>query len=96
MGIESFLQLLKFIAIEKWPALTKTHRFELAVSKPHIWKYRGQILPANKRIEVEAIVTDISTSGFPSIHADSFVKVDGVYIYEVNDFGIRLFENTGV
>jgi len=94
LGIESFLQLLKFIAMDKWPELTKTHRFELAVSKPHVWKYRGQILPENKIIEVEAVITDISSDPFPSIQANGFLKVDGVYIYEVNDFGIRLVENT--
>lgn len=96
LGIESFLQLLKFFAIKRWPDLTKTHKFELIVSKPHVWKYRGQILSCNKIIEVEAAITDISAASFPSIQADGFLKVDGVYIYEVKDFGIRLAPKTSV
>ena len=90
LGIESFFQLLKFVAMDRWPDFRKTHRFELAASKPHVWKYRGQILPENKIMEVEAVVTDITTAPFPSIHADCFLKVDGIYIYEVKDFGITL------
>ena len=45
LGIESFIQLLKYTARERWPHLIETHRFTLLTAEPHNWIYRGQILP---------------------------------------------------
>ena len=90
LGIESFIQLIKFMAIDRWSHLTETHMFELITDKPHKWIYRGQIIPENKKIEIEAIVTKIQDIPIPTIQADGFLKVDGLYIYEMQDFGIRL------
>jgi len=90
LGIESFIQLIKFMAIDRWSHLTETHIFELITDKPHTWIYRGQIIPENKRIEVEAVVTRIQDIPVPTIQANGFLKVDGLYIYEMQDFGIRL------
>jgi len=90
LGIESFIQLIKFMAIDRWSHLAETHTFELITDKPHNWIYRGQIVPENKIIEIEAIVTKIQDKPVPCIQADGFLKVDGLYIYEMKDFGLRL------
>jgi len=90
LGIESFIQLIKFMAIDRWSHLAETHMFETITDKPHIWIYRGQIIPENKKIEIEAIVTQIQDIPIPTIQANGFLKVDGLYIYEMQDFGIRL------
>ncbi|MDL1968814.1 MAG: type I polyketide synthase [Deltaproteobacteria bacterium] len=90
LGIESFIQLIKFMAIDRWSHLAETHMFETITDKPHIWIYRGQIVPENKKIEIEAIVTKIQDIPIPTIQANGFLKVDGLYIYEMQDFGIRL------
>lgn len=90
LGIESFIQLIKFMAIDRWSHLAATHIFELITDKPHTWIYRGQIIPENKRIEVEAVVTRIQDIPVPTIQANGFLKVDGLHIYEMQDFGIRL------
>ncbi len=90
LGIESFIQLIKFMAIDRWSNLTKTHTFEITTNKPHKWIYRGQVVPENKKIEIEAMVTKIDNKPIPTIQADGFLKVDGLYIYEMKDFGIRL------
>ncbi len=90
LGIESFIQLIKFMAIDRWSHLIETHMFELITDKPHIWIYRGQIVPENKKIEIEAVVTKIQDIPVPTIQANGFLKVDGLYIYEMQDFGIRL------
>ncbi|NQT70518.1 MAG: hypothetical protein HQ552_13185 [Desulfobacteraceae bacterium] len=90
LGIESFLQLVKFMALDRWKKLAASHCFELITDDPHNWIYRGQVIPENKKIEVEATVTKIIDSPFPSIYANGFLKVDGLYIYQMENFGFRL------
>jgi len=90
LGIESFIQLLKYIARERWPHLIETHRFALLTESPHSWIYRGQILPHNRLITVEASITGIQDDPVPRIAADGYLQVDGLYIYKMENFGIQL------
>jgi len=91
LGLEAFLQLLKVVALSRWPELEKTHRFEpIAIGSKHTWIYRGQILPTNKRVVVEAQVTNIQDGPTPKITANGFLTVDGVTIYEMIDFTLKL------
>ncbi len=92
LGLESFIQLMKAYAIERWgAAMRESHRFEpIAVGMEHAWAYRGQILPTNKRVEVEATMTAVEDGDEPVIVADGFLTVDGLAIYEMMNFGIRL------
>ena len=90
LGLESLVQLLKFMALVRWKNLENSHRFELITGKPHTWTYRGQVIPQNNIIEVEAVVTDIQDTPVPTLQANGFLKVDGLYIYEMTGFGIRL------
>ncbi len=90
LGIESFIQLLKFFAIKRWNHLENTHRFEILTGEKHSWTYRGQIIQTNKKVEVDAFITEIREKPFPVIKANGFLKKDGLYIYEMKDFGIRL------
>ena len=50
----------------------------------------AQIIPANRRVEVEATVTEIREGATPEMVASGFLKVDGLPIYEMIDFGLRL------
>jgi 3-hydroxymyristoyl/3-hydroxydecanoyl-(acyl carrier protein) dehydratase len=94
LGLESFLQLLKAYARDRWPHLAATHRFEsIAVGQPHEWQYRGQIIPRNKRVEVSAVITRRDDGPAPLLVADGFLSVDGIIIYEMKSFGIRLVAN---
>jgi len=90
LGIESFLQLVKFMAIDRWDHLVDSHRFELITGEPHNWIYRGQVIPENKTVEVEAVVTKMMNTPFPTLYANGFLKVDGLYIYQMENFGFRL------
>jgi PfaB family protein len=90
LGIESFLQLIKFAATQRWPQLVNTHRFEWVTDEPHAWSYRGQILPDNKRIEVDAVITKMVETPAPALYANGFLKVDGRYIYQMENFGFKL------
>jgi len=93
LGIESFIQMLKYIARQRWPHLVDSHRFGLLTGKPHNWVYRGQILPKNRLITVEAVVTEVKEHPFPAITADGYLQVDGLYIYKMENFGINLMKN---
>ncbi|MFO7666963.1 MAG: beta-ketoacyl synthase N-terminal-like domain-containing protein [Desulfobacterales bacterium] len=90
LGIESFLQTVKFVAMRRWKHLVKSHRFALLTGLPHNWLYRGQIIRENTKIEVETYITEIGDEPFPYIKADGYLKVDGLYIYKMKNFGIKL------
>lgn len=91
LGLEAFIQLLKVVALRRWPALEHTHRFEpIAIGAAHAWRYRGQIVPTSRRVEVEALVTDIEDGPRPTLTANGFLRVDGTVIYEMTDFAVRL------
>lgn len=88
LGLESFLQLLKYAAVQRWgwrdgqaPAIANGER--------HNWLYRGQIIPAAGRATVEAVVTAVD-DGKRSITADGLLSVDGRVIYRMTDFSLRL------
>ncbi|RPH50128.1 MAG: type I polyketide synthase [Desulfobacteraceae bacterium] len=90
LGIESFLQTIRFIAMNRWKDLTKSHRFSMLTGLPHNWIYRGQIIRGNKKAVVETYITEIGNEPFPYIKADGYLKVDGIYIYKMNNFGLKL------
>ena len=90
LGLESFLQLLKYAARQRWPQLAATHRFAPAAGRSHRWTYRGQILPTNRRVTVEASVTEIVDAPAPALFAEGQLMVDDLPIYHIQDFGIRL------
>ncbi len=88
LGLEAFLQLLKVVAFERWPELAATHRVEaITVGQKHTWIYRGQVIPPNRKVEVEAVITAVEGT---SLTADGYLVVDGLPIYQMKDFGIRL------
>lgn len=89
LGIESFVQLIKFVAFTRRPDLAKTHRFRLLSPQKHQWTYRGQILPHNKCVQVDLEVTSISGGSRPIITAGGFLLVDGLCIYKMENFGVQ-------
>jgi 3-hydroxymyristoyl/3-hydroxydecanoyl-(acyl carrier protein) dehydratase len=93
LGLESFLQLLKFSASERWPWLASSHCFRTAIGRSHQWTYRGQILPSNRCVTVEAAVTEVVEASCPALFAEGYLSVDGLYIYHMKDFGIQLVPN---
>jgi PfaB family protein len=100
LGLESMLQLLKIVAIERFGSdiVSKCHFTPNVVGARHTWSYRGQIIPDNRKVEVCADVTSIDfgskidngSGSSPSIRAKGWLSVDGTAIYEMGDFGISL------
>jgi 3-hydroxymyristoyl/3-hydroxydecanoyl-(acyl carrier protein) dehydratase len=88
LGIESFLQLLSYIGYERWNTGAPAHFLPWAPNHTHRWTYRGQIIPKDNRVTVDAWITRIDDDQRLLI-ADGFLSVDGRTIYQMNGFAIR-------
>ncbi len=90
LGIESFIQLIKFAAGRRWAQRLETHRFEMLTGEAHEWNYRGQVVQTHGKIEVDAVITRVTEGETPTILADGLLKVDGLFIYHMKNFGLKL------
>jgi 3-hydroxymyristoyl/3-hydroxydecanoyl-(acyl carrier protein) dehydratase len=119
LGLESFLQLLKVLAAEKWgewgqeprakglgpekPASDAPSSLALssqpsalsfstpALNRPHEWIYRGQVIPRDKTVTVDVVVTAVDDAT-RTLTAGGFLTVDGRVIYQMIDFTVQLPE----
>jgi 3-hydroxymyristoyl/3-hydroxydecanoyl-(acyl carrier protein) dehydratase len=90
LGIESFLQLLKNAAVQRWPHLGASHRFIMLEDQTHSWTYRGQVIPSNGKVQVDAQISSIEQGDNPSLTGEGSLQVDGIDIYKMEGFGIQL------
>jgi 3-hydroxymyristoyl/3-hydroxydecanoyl-(acyl carrier protein) dehydratase len=88
LGLESFLQLLKVAAVKRWGGTADTVLETIAHGEQHRWNYRGQIIPSNDKVLVEAVVTSVDDEQ-KLLKADGFLSVDGKIIYQMKDFSLR-------
>jgi acyl transferase domain-containing protein/3-hydroxymyristoyl/3-hydroxydecanoyl-(acyl carrier protein) dehydratase len=92
LGLESFLQLLKAVAIKRWQTElggTKCHFEPFALNQPHTWSYRGQVIPQDDLVTVQACITRIDDEQ-KLIVADGYLSVDGRIIYSMKDFAVKV------
>ncbi|MBI5597819.1 MAG: type I polyketide synthase [Elusimicrobia bacterium] len=89
LGLESFQQLLKHLARRRWAAsVAPSARFTpMALGRPHEWVYRGQVVPRNSLVTVEAVVTEYDDAA-RRVTADGFLSVDGLLIYQMKGFSL--------
>ncbi len=87
LGLESFIELLKCHARDRWPG---AGRFEsMALGRAHQWLYRGQYTPANKNVEVQCWLTDVDAAR-KTLTADGYLLRDGLVIYEMKNFTLKI------
>jgi acyl transferase domain-containing protein len=90
LGLEGFLQLLRFLAIERWAKDQASPRVEcVALGEEHRWIYRGQVVPTDRRVTMEACVTGVDDAA-QLLRAAGHVSVDGRVIYRMENFAVRL------
>ena len=114
LGLESFLQVLKVYAIERWGMLGVTfsprssstgsrartrppveddrglNEFSaVALHQPHEWVYRGQVIPRDKTVTVDAAITSVDDER-RLVTASGFLTVDGRVIYQMSDFTVQM------
>jgi 3-hydroxymyristoyl/3-hydroxydecanoyl-(acyl carrier protein) dehydratase len=90
LGLEAFLQLLKVVALERWGS-DGSSWFEMLPGPAHQWMYRGQVIPTNRLVTVQAVVTACADDT-RTMTANGFLSVDGLTIYQMEDFTLRLHE----
>ncbi|MFO0822889.1 MAG: beta-ketoacyl synthase N-terminal-like domain-containing protein [Gemmataceae bacterium] len=88
LGLESFLQLLKFVAWKRWRCAPPEGYQTVALNKPHSWVYRGQVLPTDKEVTVVLEVTAADDEN-QRLTANGFLTVDGRVIYQMMDFTLE-------
>ncbi len=89
LGLESLLQLLKIVAASRWGVNPGSVFESPALEQAHHWTYRGQIIPANHRVTVQAEIK-ARDDHRRQIVADGHLDVDGRTIYQMKDFSVRL------
>jgi acyl transferase domain-containing protein/3-hydroxymyristoyl/3-hydroxydecanoyl-(acyl carrier protein) dehydratase len=89
LGLESFLQLVKFAAVERWGWQVGAIVSAVALERKHRWLYRGQVVPTNSRVTVSAWITAVDEQK-RTLTADGFLAVDGKLIYQMNDFTVTM------
>ena len=88
LGLESFIQLMKFAAVERW-GWQAGMVAAVALERKHRWLYRGQVVPTNKRVTVSAWITAVDEQR-RIMTADGFLSVDGKLIYQMTDFTVTM------
>ncbi|GFO65696.1 type I polyketide synthase [Geomonas paludis] len=89
LGLESFLQLMKFAAVERWGWNEGDTVSAVALERKHRWLYRGQVVPTNKEVTVMAWITAVDDAN-RVLTAAGFLYVDGRAIYQMNDFTVQV------
>jgi len=89
LGLESFLQLVKFAAVQRWGWQEGDTIAAVALERRHRWLYRGQVVPTNAQVTVVAWITAVDEEQRILVAA-GFLSVDGRPIYQMNDFTVQL------
>ena len=77
LGIEAMLQAMLLLAVEDYPSqpVMIAHR----VGQPVTWKYRGQVLPANRLMALEVNITHKEArDGTLNLSGDGSLWIDGI------------------
>jgi len=85
LGLEAFIQLIKVVAADKFDLDGSAMFCSVAIDHEHEWIYRGQVLPSNKNVVVEAVITEIDLNN-KFIKADGYYVVDDIIIYQMKNF----------
>jgi hypothetical protein len=71
----------------------RSPRFGQLTNQPMPWKYRGQIIPTNKKMYLEIHLTRIDrTNGKVTLLGDASLWKDNIRIYEFKQVGLCLLE----
>ncbi|MFO0917269.1 MAG: hypothetical protein U0872_03020 [Planctomycetaceae bacterium] len=61
----------------------------MALNAPHEWVYRGQVIPHDKTVTVDVVITAVDDEKRLAT-ASGFLTVDGRVIYEMKEFSITM------
>lgn len=94
LGVEAILEAIQAFAIENGLGDSfRSPRFSSPPGRTMTWKYRGQILPAHKKMKIEVHITGIERAeGRVTILAEASLWSDGMRIYEVKNAAVSIVE----
>lgn len=98
LGIEAMFQLVRALMIRKGFAAKLAHpHFEsIAIDHDIRWSYRGQVVPENKVVTIDAELVEVhgEDRGITGI-AQASLWVDGLRIYQAQTIPVRLVNDPG-
>ena len=94
LGIEAIIQALQCVAIQNELGISlKNPRFSPVLSKVS-WKYRGQIIPKNKYMQLDVHVKKIEKKEQSiTLYADANLWREELRIYEISDIVLGIEES---
>jgi 3-hydroxymyristoyl/3-hydroxydecanoyl-(acyl carrier protein) dehydratase len=95
LGLEAMANAIEWVALHEGLGDGMTAA-RFVVEGPATWKYRGQVQPTNRLIQVEAelLTVEHGRDGVRLV-ADCSLWVDGLKIYQAPDFCVRLVNERG-
>ncbi len=90
LGLESFLQLGLILGEKRW-GCTVTALELPSRSSTHNWTYRGQVLPTDREVTVQAWVTEVDDQTQVMTIA-GLLGVDGRIIYQMTGFTLSIVQ----
>ena len=88
LGLESFLQLLKYAAWKRWKVAPQMGWQTVALNQKHEWTYRGQVVPTDRDVKVVLEITAVDDTN-RRMTANGFLTVDGRIIYQMTGFTLE-------
>lgn len=98
LGLEAFLQLLKlavhdrFQLDDRWG--DRPIDWNLKPSAQHEWVYRGQYIPRDSEVTVQAWITEVDEERH-EVTGSGYLSVDGRMIYRMDDFRLSATRTDG-
>jgi hypothetical protein len=76
---------MKVFAVERWGDPPDGRLEALTPTTEHTWLYRGQVIPTDRRVVADVVITDIDDRNHV-VEASGTLSVDGRLIYKVTGF----------
>ena len=93
LGVEAIIELLQVYALKNDLGAGFANPRFIAPLSEVIWKYRGQITPINKKMELEVHIADVKKEdGQVTIIGEANLSKDGLRIYNVQDIVLSIVE----
>ncbi len=93
LGVEAIIELLQVYALKNDLGAGFTNPRFIAPLSEVIWKYRGQITPINKKMELEVHIAEVKKEdGKVTIIGEANLSKDGLRIYNVQDIVLSIVE----
>ena len=93
LGVEAIAQVIQWYMLESGldDGLPQSRFETVPLDEPIRWKYRGQVIPTDAKVTVEADILEVAeTEDSRTAYAEAWLWVDGRRIYHLPRFGMRL------